>query len=41
MDLPHPIWSESTYTNLVRLLDLENVGLADGFLFLSHLEAEL
>ena len=41
LDLPLPVWSDSICTNLIRLLDLENVGLAVGILFLSHLEAEI
>ena len=41
MDLPHPVWSDSICTNPIRLLDLENVGLAVGTSFISHLEAEI
>ena len=41
LDLPHPVWSDSVGTNPIRLLDLENVGLAVEFSFLSHLEAEI
>ena len=41
LDLPHMVWSDSICTNPIRLLDLENVSLAVGVSFLSHLEAEL
>ena len=41
LDLPHPVWSDSVCTSRIRLMDLENVGLAVGISFLSHLEAEI
>ena len=41
MDIPHPVWSDSVGISPIRLLDLENVDLAVGISFLSHLEAEI
>ena len=41
LELPHPIWSDRLRNVPIELLDLENVDLAVGISFLSHLEAEI
>ena len=41
LDLSHPVWSHSVCTGPIRLLNLENVGLAVGISFIFHLEAEI
>jgi len=41
LDFPHPVFSDSISTNLIRSLDLENVGISVEISSLSKLEAEI
>jgi hypothetical protein len=36
-----PVWPHSIETTSIELLDLENIGVAVGISFLSHLQAEI
>ena len=41
LDFRLPVWSHSIETISIGLLDPENMGVAVGISFLSHLEAEI
>jgi hypothetical protein len=41
LDFRFPVLSHSIETTSVELLDLENMGVAVGISFLSHLQAEI
>ena len=41
LDFRLPVWSHSIETISIGLLDPENIGVAVGISFLSHLEAEI
>ena len=41
MDFSPPVWLHSVLLSLIRMFDLENVGLAVDISFLSHLQAEI
>jgi hypothetical protein len=41
LDFRLPVWSHSIETTSIELLDSENIGVAVGISFLSHLQAEI
>jgi hypothetical protein len=41
LDFRFPVWLHSIQTTTIELLDPENMGVAVGISFLSHLQAEI